>query len=151
MIAVKQIRSLVLVAVFSCLPALAFFSLPAGAAETLQPEPEILKTFQQFQEKWMTLLAGHGMYGVGYLKVEEDPLHKGSYRGSYKQLGQVLDSHVRKTGNKGTPYVGVLKYNEVVFVCQGDSPEAAQKGTYTQDSERTVTEIFRYAKGEWIY
>lgn len=127
------------------------FAVPARATGALVAEPEIVQTFDEFQHKWMTLLADRGMYGTDYLKVEENPYRKGSYRASYKELGKILGSRVKKTGRKGTPYVGVMKYYEVIYACTGDTPDAAKRGPFQKESERTVTEIFRYAKGQWIY
>lgn len=151
MIVVNQDRTRIWMFLFLVTLAWAILPTPVRAAGGLVAEPEIIQTFDDFQHKWMTLLTDRGMYGTGYLKVEENPYRKGSYRASYKELGQILGSRVKKTGHNGTPYVGVMKYYEVIFVSTGETPEAAKQGPFAKESERTVTEIFRYAKGKWLY
>lgn len=120
-------------------------------ADELKPEPEIVQQFEQFQKNWMKLLDSRGMYGLDYVEMQQDPYTKGGIVASYKKLGQIESSRVKKTGRKGCPYVGVLKYSELVFVSRGASPEAAKKGPFSKKYEKSVTEIFRYANGKWCY
>lgn len=112
-------------------------------------EEEVRKAFEAFQNDWIAKLSQHGEIGEDKIKVEKDP--QGRYRASYRTIGKDRHSEVKATGDKNSPYVGVLKYEEKTFVSTGDTPELAKSGPFTCEKEVVVSEIFRYSKGKWLY
>ncbi len=122
----------------------------AGSGK-IPKEQEVLHSFDQFQQMWMDKLARRGRYGPKFLEVKENEYYKGRYDASYKELGKVERFRIKKTGLKSCPYLGILEYSELVYVHHGKSPAEARQGPFKKESENAVTEIFRYARGKWIY
>jgi hypothetical protein len=63
-----------------------------------------------------------------------------------RQIGSEFETELRRTGNRQAPFVGVLRYCELVLRCaDGDAASC-------HPSKRSVvTEIFRFQAGEWVY
>ena len=64
-------------------------------------------------------------------------------------MGDEHNTAIKKTTNKKTPFVGILKYREKVFKCSAATCEGAIAGPFRVASERNVTELFIYQNGEW--
>ena len=112
-------------------------------------DEEVKKAFDVFQNDWIAKLNQHGEVGEDKIKVERDP--QGRYRASYRAIAKDRQCEVKATGDKASPYVGVLKYEEQTFVSTADTPELARLGPFTCEKEVAVSEIFRYSKGKWLY
>ena len=65
---------------------------------------------------------------------------------TYRGFGEDFTVELRPTGHPSAPFVGILRYNEQVYSCDGVS---ASKCSVV--SSLPVTEIFRYQGGRWIY
>jgi hypothetical protein len=114
-------------------------------------DAQVKHSFEVFQHDWMAKLNKHGKYGPASVQVSEDPAQPGTFIAKYEDLSEPTGSEVKKTGQKATPYVGVLHYDKVTRVCKGKSPEEAKQGTFKAESEEGITEIFRFSNGKWMY
>ncbi|MCU0572773.1 MAG: hypothetical protein MUF52_13950 [Syntrophobacteraceae bacterium] len=112
-------------------------------------DEEVKKAFDVFQNDWIAKLNQHGEVGEDKIKVERDP--QGRYRASYRAIARDRQYEVKATGDKNSPYVGVLKYEEQTFVSTADTPELARLGPFACEKEVVISEIFRYSKGKWLY
>ena len=74
---------------------------------------------------------------------------KEGYIAEYATMGDEHNTAIKKTTNKKTPFVGILKYREKVFKCSAATRERAIAGPFRVASERNVTELFIYQNGEW--
>ncbi len=109
------------------------------AAEEVQVE----KSFKDFCNEWMRIIKKNKPTNVF---CRED---KGSYVAEYSSLGDTHDAKIKKTVNKKTPYIGILKYREKVFKNKAATREGAISGPFTAASERNVTELFVFQEGKW--
>jgi hypothetical protein len=109
----------------------------------------VTKAFEVFQQEWLIKLNQHGDYGWEKIKVEQDA--EGRHCASYRILTKGLESEVKATGDKGSPYVGVLKYEEQTYASRAATPDLARQGPFECEKALVVTEIFRYSGGKWLY
>jgi hypothetical protein len=123
----------------------ALYFSPCSAAD----DEAVKKAFEVFQLDWIAKMNKHGDFGMEKIKVEKDS--QGRYCAVYRVIAKDTESEVKPTGDKASPYVGVLKYEEHTFANHADSPELAKKGPFECEKQVLVTEIFRYAGGKWIY
>ena len=65
---------------------------------------------------------------------------------TYRGFGEDFTVELRPTGHPTAPFVGILRYNEQVYSCQGVGASNCSVA-----SSLPVTEIFRYQGGRWIY
>jgi hypothetical protein len=112
-------------------------------------ENEARQSFDVFKDMWLAKLNQHGEYGWEKIKVEKDS--QGSYTARYKIITRATDSEVKSTGDKLTPFVGVLKYEEQTYSSSASTSELARQGPFATEREVVITEIFRYANGKWMY
>ena len=118
---------------------------PCSAAD----DEAVKKAFEVFQSDWIVKLNHHGQFGTDKIKVEKDP--QGRYCATYRVIAKDTESEVKATGDKASPYVGVLKYEEHTYASCADSPELAKQGPFECERQRAITEIFRYSGGKWHY
>jgi hypothetical protein len=65
---------------------------------------------------------------------------------SYRGYGEDFSIEIRPTGHAAAPFVGLLRYSEVLYTCT--DPEA---NSCAVASAVPVTEIFRLQGGHWTY
>jgi hypothetical protein len=65
---------------------------------------------------------------------------------TYRGFGDDFTVELRPTGHPAAPFVGILRYNEQVYSCDGLSDSKCLVA-----STLPVTEIFRYQGGRWVY
>jgi hypothetical protein len=63
-----------------------------------------------------------------------------------RQLDPDFTTELRPTGQPSAPFVGLLRYTEHVYRCNG-----AGKDSCVVQASIPVTEIFRYENGRWVY
>lgn len=112
-------------------------------------EKEVRQLFKSFQSEWMMKLSQHGLYGPHKVSFEEMKGQK-KVLARYSELGALKESQVKKTESKACPFVGVLSYEEKICESEGPSRADAAKGPFSC-ATRTVTEVFRFANGKWVY
>jgi hypothetical protein len=122
--------------------ALASTSALAGAPADLgDPGDESARaSFQRFARSWMDK----------FKKLEADnrlkPTVQAGAVGSqttYRGYGEDFSVELRPTGQSVAPYIGLLRYTELLYSCVQDRCSVA--------SSIPVTEIFRMQNGRWIY
>jgi hypothetical protein len=124
----------------------AFYSRTCWATED---EAQAKSSFEVFQLEWMKKVNSYGDYGQHNVKVETDG--QGRYVASYRLIVPAEGSEVKSTGDKASPYVGVVKYEEQTFTSRADTAELAKQGPFKVEREVIITEIFRYTKGKWVF
>ena len=99
-------------------------------------------SLQKFATGWMQGLERHEARNKQQPKLV---WRGGSQVAQYMGWDEGVRIEVRPTGRASAPYVGILRYTEVTYVC-------AQGGGSCRAARRTpITEIFRFQNGKWIY
>ncbi len=106
-------------------------------------ESHVEKSFNEFCKEWMSILKKNKPHNK-FCREE-----KGGFVAEYCALSDVHVPTVKKTANKKTPYIGILKYREKVFKNQAATREGALAGPFTAATERNVTELFVFQNGKW--
>lgn len=102
--------------------------------------------FPKFCEEWMQKLEAREKRNVSLIKWEaQTSTVFGSYVGYSHQHSCVLKD------NNGAVPVGKIIYLEVRYEKRGATQEEAERNPATALETTEVTEIFRFAKGAWIY
>ena len=65
---------------------------------------------------------------------------------TYRGYSDDYHLELRPTGHPSAPYVGLLRYTELVYSCR-----SADAKDCSIASSVPVTEIFRYQNGRWVY
>ncbi len=122
-------------------PAIALAESPAAISDASRSRAE--DQFQQFAKSWMS--------NVQRLQTQErgKPTVRASAGGaqsSYRGYSDDFSVELRPTGHPSAPYVGLLRYTELMYSCTGASATDC-----TVASRVPVTEIFRYENGRWSY
>ncbi len=100
-------------------------------------------SFSDFARSWMAKMAKNEAQNRENPTVQPGPSENiVTYRG----FGEDFTVELRPTGHPSAPFVGILRYNEQVYSCDG---VGASKCSVA--SSLPVTEIFRYQGGRWIY
>jgi len=119
--------------------ALLICSSTVFAAEDVTVE----QSFKSFCNNWVQILKKNK---PGQVFCKES---KEGYIAEYATMDDEHNTAIKKTTNKKTPFVGILKYREKVFKCSAATREGAIAGPFRVASERNVTELFIYQNGEW--
>jgi len=101
------------------------------------------QSFKSFCKNWVQILKKNK---PGQVFCKES---KEGYIAEYATMGDEHNTAIKKTTNKKTPFVGILKYREKVFKNSAATRERAIAGPFRVASERNVTELFIYQNGEW--
>jgi hypothetical protein len=113
----------------------------ADGAAPAAPGAERAQTgFQDFARQWMSKLRG---LEERRPRVAAGP---GSLVFTYRGYADEFRTEVQATGERGTPWVGLLHYTERTYTCP--SLEARE---CTVAAIQPVTEIFRMRGGRWSY
>ena len=100
-------------------------------------------SFSDFAQVWMAKMAKNEA------QSRENPTVKPGLSEnvvSYRGFGEDFTVELRPTGHPSAPFVGILRYNEQVYNCDGVNASKCSVA-----SSLPVTEIFRYQGGRWIY
>jgi hypothetical protein len=111
-------------------------SVPASDGARVRAEDQ----FHQFAKKWMD--------NVKRLQTQDrsKPTLKGGAQATYRGYGDDYSIELRPTGHPSAPFVGLLRYTELMYSCS-----SAGADNCTVASRVPVTEIFRYENGRWSY
>lgn len=130
-------------------PAKAAEAKPARTKHAPAPRAssaEIAAAFQVFCEDWMRTLAGREQKSLAEIKWDTiaDGV-QGTYTGYTKE-------HTCTVKEKGlSDPVGKITYLEVRYEKRGAAVGEAQQSQPRPVESTEVVELFRYAKGKWIY
>ena len=121
-----------------CIPATAMADSPAAISDASRSRAE--DQFHQFAKTWMS--------NVQRLQTQDrdKPTIRAGGSSSYRGYGEDYSLELRPTGHPSAPYVGLLRYTELMYSC----PSAGSTNC-TVSSRVPVTEIFRYENGRWSY
>ena len=100
-------------------------------------------SFSDFARSWMVKMQENEAQNRKNPTVQPGPSENTV---TYRGFGEDFTVELRPTGHPSAPFVGILRYNEQVYSCEGVS---ASKCSVV--SSLPVTEIFRYQSGRWIY
>jgi hypothetical protein len=103
-------------------------------------------SFPKFCDEWIEKLAARERNNVAHIKWEsEGSSVKGDYVGYTRE-----HTCVTKMGTQSTP-VGKITYREIKYEKLGQTVEEAEHTAARAVETTEITEIFRYAEGQWIY
>ncbi|MCX8071419.1 MAG: hypothetical protein N3C12_03050 [Candidatus Binatia bacterium] len=114
-----------------------------GRPAVAQPAKD---SFPQFCEEWMQKLAERERRNRSQIAWQEE---QGEVRGTYVGYSNQHQC-VYKESSDATP-VGKITYLEVRYEKRGATREEAERNPPRAIETTEVTEIFRYAKGKWVY
>jgi len=101
------------------------------------------QSFALFADHWMTKIQRieeHDRQNPTIRPGASDPLV------TYRGYGDEFSIELRPTGHPQAPYVGLLRYTELLYSCTN-----ARAGDCTIATSLPVTEIFRFQDGRWVY
>ena len=74
----------------------------------------------------------------------------GSYLARYHAIDMdSIVTNVRRSSSKTVPFVGVMRFCELVMEATGDSPSACKKAKFTPVTVIPNRQIFSFRKGAW--
>lgn len=120
---------------------------PIPAADEAQVE----KSFLEFQKDWIKKLNTEGKYGEKSMRIEKSPGNGAAFLASYDVVKEPKASHVKKTDQKATPYIGTVQYEIWTCSSKGITQEEAKGGPFHCEPRSETTEIFRFTGSEWVY
>ena len=100
-------------------------------------------SFSDFARTWMAKMQENEAQNRKNPTVQPGPSENVV---TYRGIGEDFTVELRPTGHPSAPFVGILRYNEQVYSCDG-----ANASKCSVSSSLPVTEIFRYQGGRWIY
>jgi len=106
-------------------------------------DAKVEESFKDFCKNWVKIIKKNKPGNVFCKESRE------GYIAEYATMGDEHNTAIKKTSNKKTPFVGILKYREKVFKCSAATREGAIAGPFRVASESNVTELFIYQNGEW--
>jgi hypothetical protein len=100
-------------------------------------------SFSDFARSWMAKMQDHEAKNRENPTIQPGPSENiVTYRG----FDEDFTVELRPTGHPVAPFVGILRYNEQVYSCNGVDASKCSVA-----SSLPVTEIFRYQGGRWVY
>jgi hypothetical protein len=122
------------------LPAAAMAGSPASASASDAGRSRAEGQFHEFAKKWMA--------NVKRLQTQDrsKPTLNAGAQSTYRGYGDDYSIELRPTGHPTAPFVGLLRYTELMYSCPTPGAENC-----TVASRVPVTEIFRYENGRWSY
>jgi hypothetical protein len=120
------------------IPMTAMAESPAAISDASRSRAE--DQFHQFAKTWMA--------NVQRLQTQDrdKPTMRAGGGSSYRGYGEDYSLELRPTGHPSAPYVGLLRYTELMYSCP-----SAGRANCSVSSRVPVTEIFRYENGRWSY
>lgn len=116
---------------------------PAARAGDGTPRASASRAFERFAASWMERMERAEAANRSEPTVSS---RDGTTYVTYRGYAEGFDTELRATDSSSTPYVGVLRYQEILFACSDRSAERCRAASRTP-----VTEIFRYQDGRWVY
>jgi hypothetical protein len=127
--------------------ALLFMAAPALADDVAaipdSADERARSSFSEFARSWMAKMAENEAESRKNPTVQPGASEN---MVTYRGFGEDFTVELRPTGHPAAPFVGILRYNEQVYNCNG-----VDASKCSVSSSLPVTEIFRYQGGRWIY
>jgi len=125
-------------------PVIALCLLFSLAAVAKAEDPEA--TFQGFCSEWMQKLEVREQHNATNIKWESSA---DGVRGAYVGYTQDHTCILKERKDSGT--VGKISYREIRYEKRGGTIAEAEHSVAHPVETTEITEIFRYAKGQWVY
>jgi len=116
---------------------------PAAIPNTDPAHQRAERSFNEFAKGWMQKMA----------RVESQNRARpnlgasgGASVASYRGYANDFKIELKPTGSKTAPWVGILRYNELLYTCADRVAKSCSPSKATR-----VTEIFRFQGGKWVY
>jgi hypothetical protein len=120
--------------------AAAWANPPAAIPNTDPAHQRAERSFNEFAKGWMQKMA----------RVESDnrarPKLASNGNATYRGYADDFQIELKPTGSKAAPWVGILRYNEMLYTCLDRVAKSCSPSKTTR-----VTEIFRFQGGKWVY
>ncbi len=127
---------------------------PGGAAaKRKQPESaaaaneRLAVELGTFCKKWMGFLEARERDNRRQVKWQKKD---NGVIGQFVGYSKEYDCTLKERSSNGTP-VATIVYRELIYEQSGNSPQEATVSEARVIDMTSVTEIFRYSKGEWVY
>jgi hypothetical protein len=112
---------------------------PAAIPNTDPAHQRAERSFNDFAKSWMQKMERVETQNRAHPKVA-------SGVASYRGYADDFQIELKPTGSKTAPWVGILRYNEMLFTCADQLARSCSPSKTTR-----VTEIFRFQGGKWVY
>jgi hypothetical protein len=136
-----------LISIATLAAALLLLAVPAVADDVAaipdSADERARTSFSEFARNWMAKMEANEAQNRQNPTVQPGPSENMI---TYRGFEEGFTVELRPTGHPSAPFVGILRYNEQVFSCNG-----VDASKCTVASSLPVTEIFRYQGGRWIY
>jgi len=120
---------------------------PAEKQKEQQPAPEAVKeAFEEFCQEWMHKLQAREEHNVANIKWDSN---SDGILGEY--VGYYTRDYSCKLADGSKVPVGKIMYEEVRYLKRGPTVTEAQQSPPHPVETTSVTEIFRYDHGKWVY
>jgi hypothetical protein len=120
---------------------------PAGSASVAAENEKIAADLRTFCKKWMGFLEARERDNRRQVKWQT---RERGVIGQFVGYSKEYDCTLKERSSNGTP-VATIVYRELIYEQTGSSPQEATAAEARIVDVTSVTEIFRYAKGEWVY
>ena len=132
------VQVLVLAALLAAVP-----PAPAGAGSPDPRREDAERSFAHFAQEWM-----QGIRDIEARERSKPTIRPGNPDPlvTYQGYADDFSVEVRSTGHPEAPFVGVLRYTELLYSCTN-----ASAATCSVASSVPQAEIFRYQSGRWLY
>ncbi len=144
MIWLSPSRHVTLIAVVAVVLSMAAPAIADEVAAIPDSADERIRTsFADFARSWMARMHENEVQNRKNPTVQPGPSEN---LVTYRGFGDDFTVELRPTGHPSAPFVGILRYNEEVYSCNG-----VDASNCSVASSLPVTEIFRYQGGRWVY
>lgn len=116
---------------------------PAARAPQDGPRARAVRSFDRFAASWMEKMERAEAANRRDPRVESSGDRTVV---TYRGYAEGFDTELRATESSRAPYVGLLRYQEIVFRCADRSASSCRPA-----KRSPVTEIFRFQDGRWVY
>ena len=121
------------------------------------PPPPVVKSASQLAEE--AAHASFDVFTVEWIKkrTQAQQAHRkvtkarGGFVVEYAEALPTRFLKVKKTTSEVTPFVGILSYYQKTFWSTGKTKKKALSGPFEEGETQSVSEIFRYTEGQWVY
>lgn len=137
---VRVLLSCVLVLGFA---ATASANPPAAIPNTDPAHQRAERSFNEFAKGWMQKMARVETENRARPKLASNG---SAMVASYRGYADNFQIELKPTGSKTAPWVGILRYNEMLYTCLDRVAKSCSPSKTTR-----VTEIFRFQGGKWVY
>ncbi len=126
---------------------------PLETAPEVLADPKAAKALEQFRHFAVEWLAKNNRAYVQGTAAKPKVTKQGQgYVATYMEsLPNSLETLVKPSEYSHTPFIGVMRYEEKLYRCEGPTAEAARQAPCSEVDSTRITEIFRYAKNKWQF